>query len=114
LCLAGSLSRGFSPEDIAKNFIRWRDEAAFTALGAVFDIGASTAKAISRLKAGVPPEQAGRAGVNENGNGSLIWIAPMVFYLDRKPEAERFHLTKTISSITHAGSGSTGPPLPGR
>jgi ADP-ribosylglycohydrolase len=102
LCLAEFLSRGFSPEDIAQNFIRWRDEGAFTAHGAVFDIGISTAKAISRLKAGVPPEQAGCAGMNENGNGSLMRIAPMVFYLAGKPEEERFHLTKTVSSITHA------------
>ncbi|MDR2551732.1 MAG: ADP-ribosylglycohydrolase family protein [Treponema sp.] len=100
LCLADSLSRGFSPEDIAQNFIRWRDEAAFTARGAVFDIGISTAKAISCLKSGAAPEQAGCAGVNENGNGSLMRIAPLVFYLNGKPDEERFHLTKTVSAIT--------------
>ncbi|MDR0387240.1 MAG: ADP-ribosylglycohydrolase family protein [Treponema sp.] len=102
LCLADSLSRGFSPEDMARNFVRWRDEAAFTAHGAVFDIGISTAKAISRLKSGIAPEQAGCAGVNENGNGSLMRIAPLVFYLDGKPEAERFNITRAVSSITHA------------
>ncbi|MDR2483369.1 MAG: ADP-ribosylglycohydrolase family protein [Treponema sp.] len=102
LCLADSLSRGFSPDDIARNFIRWRDEAAFTAHGAVFDIGISTAKAISRLKSGAAPDQAGCAGVNENGNGSLMRIAPLVFYLTGRPEAERFQITRTVSSITHA------------
>jgi ADP-ribosylglycohydrolase len=52
LCLADLLAHGFDPDDIARNFIRWHDEGAFTAHGAVFDIGISTAKAISRLKAG--------------------------------------------------------------
>jgi ADP-ribosylglycohydrolase len=102
LCLADSLVRGFSPNDMAQNFIKWHDEAAFTARGEVFDIGISTAKAIDRLKAGVAPEKAGCAGVNENGNGSLMRIAPLVFYLADKPEAERFKITKAVSSITHA------------
>jgi ADP-ribosylglycohydrolase len=102
LCLADSLSRGFSPDDIARNFIRWHDEGAFTAHGVVFDIGISTSKAINRLKAGVAPEKAGCAGTDENGNGSLMRIAPLVFYLADKPEEERFQITKTASSITHA------------
>jgi ADP-ribosylglycohydrolase len=102
LCLADSLSRGFSPDDIARNFVKWHDEGAFTTHGTAFDIGIATAKAISRLKAGIAPEKAGCAGVNENGNGSLMRIAPLVFYLVDKPEAERFNLTKTVSSITHA------------
>jgi ADP-ribosylglycohydrolase len=102
LCLADSLSRGFAPDDMARNFIQWRDEGAFTANGEVFDIGISTEKAISRLTAGVTPEKAGCAGVNENGNGSLMRIAPLVFYLNGRPEAERFNATRAASSITHA------------
>jgi ADP-ribosylglycohydrolase len=84
LCLADSLSRGISFEDIARNFVKWHDEAAFTAHGAVFDIGISTAKAINRLKAGIAPDKAGCAGVNENGNGSLMRIAPLVFASRRR------------------------------
>ncbi|MDR1398112.1 MAG: ADP-ribosylglycohydrolase family protein [Desulfarculales bacterium] len=102
LCLADSLFRGFDPGDIAKNFIKWHDEGAFSAWGEVFDIGRATAKAIARLKAGVAPESAGCAEEHENGNGSLMRIAPLVFYLDGKPVAERFQITKAVSSITHA------------
>jgi ADP-ribosylglycohydrolase len=102
LALADSLSRGFDLADIARNFIRWRDEGAFTAHGDVFDIGISTSKAINRLISGITPEKAGCSGVNENGNGSLMRIAPLVFYLDDKPHAERFQITKAVSSITHA------------
>jgi ADP-ribosylglycohydrolase len=102
LCLADSLSRGFGLSDIARNFVRWHDEGAFTAHGDVFDLGISTSKAVSRLKSGVAPENAGCAGVNENGNGSLMRIAPLVFYLRGKPETECFQITKAVSSITHA------------
>jgi ADP-ribosylglycohydrolase len=106
LCLADSLAHGFAPDSLARNFIQWRDEAAFTAYGEVFDIGISTAKAINRLKEGAAPENAGCAGVNENGNGSLMRIAPLVFYLAGKPEAERFSITRAVSSITHAHAWS--------
>ncbi|HCC51890.1 MAG TPA: hypothetical protein DEQ30_07405 [Porphyromonadaceae bacterium] len=106
LCLADSLSRGFDTADIARNFIRWRDEAAFTAYDEIFDIGIATSKAISRLKSGIAPEKAGCAGVNENGNGSLMRIAPLVFYISGKPQAERFKITKAVSSITHAHAWS--------
>lgn len=106
LCLADSLAHGFAPDDIAQNFIKWYDEGAFTAHGNVFDIGISTAKAIRRLKAGIAPKKAGYVGVNENGNGSLMRIAPLVFCLTDRPEAERFITTKTVSSITHAHAWS--------
>jgi ADP-ribosylglycohydrolase len=102
LCLADSLGRGFDLDDIARNFVKWYDEAAFTARNEVFDIGISTGNAIARLKSGVSPVKAGGAGVYDNGNGSLMRIAPLVFHLAGKPEAERFALTRDVSSITHA------------
>jgi ADP-ribosylglycohydrolase len=82
--------------------VRWHDEGAFTAHDDVFDIGISTAKAINRLKSGVAPENAGCTGMNENGNGSLMRIAPLVFYLRGKLKTKRFQITDAVSSITHA------------
>ena len=102
LCLADSLSRGFDLSGIARNFVRWYDEGAFTAHGDVFDIGISTSKAISRLKSGAAPEKAGCTGADENGNGALMRIAPLALYIAGKPGTERFNITKAVSSITHA------------
>jgi ADP-ribosylglycohydrolase len=82
--------------------VAWHDTAAFTAHGRVFDTGISTAKAVRRLKSGIPPEEAGCAGADENGSGGLMRIAPPVFYLDGRPEADRFKITRAVSSITHA------------
>ncbi|GHV23284.1 hypothetical protein FACS189494_11150 [Spirochaetia bacterium] len=102
LCLAESLARGFNIHNLARRFVRWHDEAYMTATGVVFDIGISTAKAIRRLKEGVATEAAGCAESTENGNGSLMRIAPLVFFIAEKSETERFQITKAVSSITHA------------
>ena len=107
LCLAASIADGFNLQDLARRFVRWHDEAYMTATGVVFDIGISTAKSIQRLKEGATPEAAGCAEINENGNGSLMRIAPLVFLIAEKPEAERFQITQAVSSLTHAHPWST-------
>jgi ADP-ribosylglycohydrolase len=45
--------------------------------------------------------QAGGAGEESNGNGSLMRILPLIFYSKDKPIQERFELTKQVSSVTH-------------
>jgi ADP-ribosylglycohydrolase len=106
LCLADAMARDLTAAGIvdqtAKNLIRWFDKAEFTAHGTVFDIGISTSKAIRNLKAGMCPGQSGCADVNENCNGSLMRIAPLVFYAEGKSQAERFDIVRQVSSITHA------------
>ena len=67
---AVSLSR------LARNCVAWQDKGAFTAHGQAFDIGNATARAIGRLKRGVRPEQAGGREERDNGNGSLMRVAP--------------------------------------
>lgn len=88
---------------IAWGFTEWYDNAAYTPHGKVFDIGNATAKAIKRLKDGVDPEKAGGAGERDNGNGSLMRIAPLTFYMFGIRKAEdRFRIVKEVSSLTHA------------
>lgn len=89
--------------DVAWAFIEWYDRAAYTPHGKVFDVGNATAEAIKRLKKGVAPEKAGGSGERDNGNGSLMRIAPLAFYMFgiRKAE-ERFRIVREVSSLTHA------------
>ena len=90
-------------ESIAWGFTEWYDNAAYTPHGKVFDIGNATAKAIKRLKDGVDTEKAGGAGERDNGNGSLMRIAPLTFYMFGIRKAEdRFRIVKEVSSLTHA------------
>ncbi len=79
LCLAECLCDGFDLEAIAQSFYRWRYEDYWTPHGKVFDIGGTTAAAISRIKKGVPPVEAGGRDDRNNGNGSLMRILPLVY-----------------------------------
>ena len=46
-CLAQSLIQGYDIKDMSEKFIKWRDEAYWTAHNEVFDIGKTTSIAIS-------------------------------------------------------------------
>ncbi len=100
-CLAEALTEDFDLDIIARNFVKWYYENYWTARGDVFDIGIATRQAIDKLARGVQAEHAGGIDVSSNGNGSLMRILPLVFYIIDKPIAERFEITKQISSITH-------------
>jgi ADP-ribosylglycohydrolase len=100
--MAGGFTGYSLLEKTADNFVHWFEKAEFTAHGKVFDIGISTNRAVLKLKQGARPTESGCVDVSENGNGSLMRIAPLVFYLVGKQEADRFNITKTVSSITHA------------
>ncbi len=100
-CLAEALTTEFDLHIIGKNFVSWRYSNCWTPLGNVFDIGNATQEAIDRLRSGIQPDLAGGNGETSNGNGSLMRIAPLLFYLLDKPVNERFEITKQVSSITH-------------
>ena len=101
-CLAEALTEEFDLNVIAQNFVRWEGDAYWTATGYVFDIGIATSRAIERLQNGVQPELAGGKGEADNGNGSLMRIAPLLFHIADKPVDERFRITQQVSAITHA------------
>ena len=73
-CLAEALTTEFDLNIVAKNFIRWYENAWWTPHGSVFDIGITTRKAIRELMIGQKPELAGGFDENSNGNGSLMRI----------------------------------------
>jgi ADP-ribosyl-[dinitrogen reductase] hydrolase len=101
-CLAEALTQDFDLNTIAQNFIKWRSESYWTPHGEVFDIGIATDQAIRRLTSGTKAELAGGFEVHDNGNGSLMRILPLVFYIKDKEINERYQITKQVSSITHA------------
>lgn len=100
-CLAEALTQDFDLNVIGQNFVKWTHENYWTPRGHVFDIGIATRQAIFRLAKGEKPELAGGFDVTENGNGSLMRILPLLFYLRDKPIDERYDITKKVSSITH-------------
>ena len=100
-CLAEALAVEFDLNRIGRNFVKWYYNDYWTATGTVFDIGIGTSIAIDKIAEGVQPELAGGNDESSNGNGSLMRISPLVFYLMDKPIAERFEITKQVSSVTH-------------
>ena len=100
-CLAEALTKEFNTKTIAENFLKWQRHNYWTARGNVFDIGIATRESLNRIENGTPPEQAGGADEYSNGNGSLMRISPLIFYLSDKNPIDRFQITRRVSSITH-------------
>jgi ADP-ribosylglycohydrolase len=100
-CLAEALTHGFDLNEIGQNFVKWFQKDFWTPRGEVFDVGSGTQQAIIRLAGGTQPELAGGADETSNGNGSLMRILPLLFYVFNKPIEERFRITRQVSSITH-------------
>lgn len=100
-CLADVLADEYDLQKIADSFVSWLYDELWTARGEVFDVGIATRAAIERVLRKVSPELAGGFDEASNGNGSLMRILPLVFYIKNKPVAERFATIKAVSSITH-------------
>jgi ADP-ribosyl-[dinitrogen reductase] hydrolase len=100
-CLAESLCNGYDLNDLGWRFIQWKENAYWTAGGEVFDIGMTTHRAISRLKTGTKPTLAGDFDEDCNGNGSLMRIMPLLFYIRDLDLEKRYEIIKDVSSVTH-------------
>lgn len=108
-CLAESLTEGYDLVDIARKFIQWKNEAYWTATGVVFDIGITTSKAIAELRQTLKLLQPEKQLTNlkylgdeyDNGNGSLMRILPLLFYIKGKPMAEQFAIIQDVAALTH-------------
>lgn len=91
-------------EDIMSKFNNWVKYADYTATNNVFDIGISTRQAIHKYQCGYKALDCGLDGFYDNGNGSLMRLLPIVFYLLNQNlnfEQEK-EIIDNISSLTHA------------
>lgn len=101
-CLAEMLSKGYDLKLLAKLFVEWYNAEVWTPHGDVFDIGIATSQAMYSLSKGANPTLAGGKSEDSNGNGSLMRILPIVFYVKDLPIEGRFQIVKDVSSLTHA------------
>ncbi|MES2545305.1 MAG: ADP-ribosylglycohydrolase family protein [Bacteroidota bacterium] len=102
-CLAESLCKHYDLFDIARNFVKWYSAELWTPHGRVFDIGIATTHAIHNIAKGHEPELCGGFSESDNGNGSLMRILRLIFYLENEKDIEIiFKKVKDVSSITHA------------
>ena len=110
LCLADSIgiTGGIDYKDIMRRFQDWFFNSKYTSDNHTFDVGNACRTAICNYSKGTAPLACGMKEENCNGNGSLMRISPLPFYLLKLygPEAMEqeaaFELVHNISSLTHA------------
>ena len=102
LCLAEVLTKGYDLEKIGQSFVKWVKYGHCTAHGRLFDIGGTTREAIARLIKGESARFSGNIFEEDNGNGSLMRILPLAFYLENEDDTQRLYKTvREVSTITH-------------
>src|SRR5574344_2111378 len=83
-------------DDIMKKFAEWYGQSKYTATGILFDIGISTQQALyNYMNYGIEPTKCGGTSYNSNGNGSLMRMLPIVYYLYNK-EANRDEIVNVV------------------
>lgn len=88
--------------DMMNKFLAWIQEGYMSAEDYAFDIGRTTRKALQRFYNDAPLELCGCSGSGDCGNGSLMRIAPVIFYLEKNKKADAYTAIKSVSSLTHA------------
>ena len=96
------LSAGFDPTDQGERALRWRDEGAYAPGALVFDIGNATARALDRLRDGVPAEESGAS--DALGNGSLMRILPLPLVMRDTDDSTLVDRAARASRVTHASA----------
>ena len=91
--------------DIMQNFARWLNESAFTPTGETFDIGRTTLQAIGKFFHGEEPLLCGGRSEYDNGNGSLMRMAPVALFAfawhGTALTEEDLRTVHAVSSLTH-------------
>ena len=103
LSLAQSLveKKGVDLHDIGEKFVKWLYEGYWTPFCYAFVIGFTTKIAIERITSGIYPSEAGPDDEYSNGNGSLMIILPLAYYIYNKNLKDQFEITHSVSRITH-------------
>lgn len=110
LALAASLCEKdeIDYDDIMQRFSDWLRKGAYTPNGKAFDVGKTCFKALIKYKNGVEPLECGGQLKTENGNGSLMRISPLAFYILKRygssafDNADVFDIVHNVSRLTHA------------
>lgn len=97
-CTMESLCRGYDFKDIGNEFYKWLYKSEWTPHEIVFDVGMTTSKAIRQIRKG---NYSGCGDVNECGNGALMRIMPIVFWVDKNRD-DKFNIIREVASLTHS------------
>ena len=95
---------GINFKDMMKRFVEWADFGKYSVDNNTFDVGVRTRNALRRFKRHVKPLLCGGFEEKDNGNGSLMRMLPVAYYLSKNdfPEEREIYIVNDISSLTHA------------
>lgn len=91
-------------QDIMDKYCEWVFNKKYTATDLVFDVGSTTGYAIDNYhKNNMSPTECGGREDNNNGNGSLMRMLPIVYYLHyiELDNDTKMDIIKNYSSLTH-------------
>ena len=92
--------------DMADKFLKWYRNGEYTATGKLFDIGRTTIQALAKYELKqADAVNCGGSGEYDNGNGSLMRILPIAYYIyykQIKGDKKIYELVRDVSSITHS------------
>ena len=97
----------YDADDAMRRFSEWYNGGEYTPFGEMWDCGSTSSTAIYRFDNGEPVDNCGGRSEDDNGNGSIMRILPLAFYLrsrygDYPQREEAFELIHLVSSLTHA------------
>lgn len=110
IALADALSsnEAIDYQKIMYNFYLWITDGMYTPYTKAFDIGRTCFKALLCYKGGDDPLLCGGDSELDNGNGSIMRISPLVFYLQKHfgsnafENNKAFEIVHNVSRLTHA------------
>jgi len=108
LALTAALTHGYDLEQIMQEFEAWLFYGKYTQDGKAYDMGQTTTNAIMNYHRGIPIDKCGGHSYYDNGNGSLMRILPLLFYLRAHfgasftLEPKAMMMIHSVSALTHA------------
>lgn len=100
-----SLSLGFNLNDLMTRYSQWYHYGEYTPFGKAFGVGKTTEDAIKRFDQGTKPELCGGVDVMSNGNGALMRLMPLAFFILTSHHQYRFN--DQIANLIHQFTATT-------
>lgn len=92
--------------DMADRFLKWFRNNEYTATGYRFDIGTTIMQALAKYELKIDDAvNCGGNGEYDNGNGSLMRMLPIAYYIYYKgitDDKQIYEIVRDVSSITHS------------
>lgn len=99
-CLIESLCSGYNLQNVIDTYLLWFTKGFWTPHGKIYDVGHTTKQALNDLK--YSSNSKGKNGEYNNGNGGLMLILPLIFYLYKEKDInKKFNIITEVTSVTH-------------